>query len=280
MFDRYKVVKKIASGATGTVLLARGPDGSPVAIKTLTADAQSRKKPDTTTMNRRFMQTAKLLSKLRHPNIVRVYDCGEADGLAYVVMEYIAGYDVSYYLRGEAGLSLKESFRIVTRAAKGVAYAHRQGVIHRDIKPANIVYERQSGAVKVTDFGLSKTLATSWRPSTVIAGTPYYMAPEQVAGGPIDARADVYALGVTLFHLITGVVPFRADSMEALIHKIEHEEPPDILALRSDLGTVGVCLRAILDNVLQKRPQDRYQNCDEFIEDLVPCADVIVNSLT
>ncbi len=278
MLGQYKITRKLAAGATGELYLADDPQKGQVAIKVLQLGRQYPKPAEREPAGERILEAARALSRLEHPNLVQIYDAQTADDAIYIVMEYLPGRNLSYYIAKEQ-LSLEEVFGVTIMAARGLAYAHQHGVIHRDIKPANIIYNRGSGAVTVTDFGLSIVTGSARRKTKMFAGTPYYMAPEQIMGNEVDARADIYALGATLFQLLTGGVPFEAGSLEALIRKIEKDPPPDILAVRPKLASVGVCLRAIMDNVLQKQPKDRYQSCEEFLEDLIPCSDVIVNSL-
>ncbi len=278
MLGQYKIIRKLAAGATGELYLADDPQKGQVAIKTLQLVRQYPKQVDRESATKRILQAARALAQLEHPNLVQIYDAQAADDALYIVMEYLPGRNLSYYIAKEQ-LSLDEVFGVTIKAARGLAYAHQHGVIHRDVKPANIVYNRSSGAVTVTDFGLSILTGSAKRKTKMFAGTPYYMAPEQISGNQVDARADIYALGATLFQLITGGVPFEASSLEELIRKIEKDSPPDVLAVRPNLASAGVCLRAIMDNVLQKQPQDRYQSCEEFLEDLIPCSDVILNTL-
>ncbi len=279
MLGRYKINEKLANGATGALYLAEDPERGTVAIKLFQLRRNFAKPVDAETASTRILEISHALTSLRHPNVVEVYEAGRNEGDVYVVMEYLRGRDLSHFIE-EKSLGLEEIFRIVVGVADGLGHAHAQGIVHRDVKPANIVYNRDCGEVKVTDFGLSTVAGSAKRSPKVFAGTPYYMAPEQVQGKGLDARADVYALGVTLFQLVTGRLPFQANSLDLLVPKIEREAPPDVLAFRPELAQSGVCLRAIMDNVLQKRPQDRYQSCADFIEDLAPCADVIVNTLS
>jgi serine/threonine-protein kinase len=278
MLGKYKIGKKLAAGANGELYLADDPDKGQVAIKVLQLINQYAKHADRESAAERILQVARALSRLQHPNLVQIYDAQAANDAIYIVMEYLPGRNLSYYIAKEQ-LSVAEAFGVTIKAARGLAHAHRHGVIHRDVKPANIIYNRSNGAVTVTDFGLSIVAGPAKRTTTMFEGTPYYMAPEQITGNQVDARADIYSLGATLFQLITGGVPFEASSLEVLIRKIEQDPPPDILAVRPNLASVGVCLRAIMDNVLQKRAKDRYQSCEEFLDDLIPCSDVILNTM-
>lgn len=278
MLGKYKIGKKLAAGANGELYLADDPDKGQVAVKVLQLINQYAKHADRESAAERILQVARALSRLQHPNLVQIYDAQAANDAIYIVMEYLPGRNLSYYIAKEQ-LSVAEAFGVTIKAARGLAHAHRHGVIHRDVKPANIIYNRSNGAVTVTDFGLSIVAGPAKRTTKMFEGTPYYMAPEQITGNQVDARADIYSLGATLFQLITGGVPFEASSLEVLIRKIEQDPPPDILAVRPNLASVGVCLRAIMDNVLQKRAKDRYQSCEEFLDDLIPCSDVILNTM-
>ena len=155
--------------------------------------------------------------------------------------------------------------RIVARVAEALAYAHRQMVVHRDIKPANIMYERESDTVKVTDFGIARITDSSKTKTGLVLGTPSFMSPEQLAGKKVDGRSDLYSLGVMLFQMLTGVLPFRGDSMAELMFKIANEEAPDIRVVRPDLSAE---LARIVAMMLIKRPELRYQDGDKLAADL------------
>ncbi len=279
MLGRYKVSKRLAKGATGALYLAEDPELGSVVLKVFQLSGRVAEQVDTEAASARIVAISQALTGFQHPNIVEVYDAFRNEAEIYVVMEYLRGRNLSHFIEQQS-LDLREIFHIVVGCAEGLGYAHAHGIVHRDVKPANIVYNRDNGEVKITDFGLSTVVGPSMRTPKVFAGTPYYMAPEQIRGEDVDARADVYALGVTLFQLITGKLPFQADTLDLLVPKIEHEPPPDVLALRPELAKTGVCLRAIMDNALQKKPEDRYQSCEDLIEDLAPCADVIVHTLS
>lgn len=154
---------------------------------------------------------------------------------------------------------------IVARVAEALAYAHRQNVVHRDIKPANIMYEHDTDTVKVTDFGIARITDSSKTKTGLVLGTPSFMSPEQLAGKKVDGRSDLYSLGVMLFQMLTGVLPFRGESMAELMYKIANEEAPDLGAIRSDLPRSLADLVAL---ALSKRPETRYQDGDQFAADL------------
>jgi serine/threonine-protein kinase len=154
---------------------------------------------------------------------------------------------------------------IVSRVAEALAYAHKQNVVHRDIKPANIMYEFDSDTVKVTDFGIARITDSSKTKTGLVLGTPSFMSPEQIAGKKVDGRSDLYSLGVMLFQMLAGVLPFRGDSMAELMYKIANEEAPDIRIIRRD---VSDRLANIVALALSKRPETRYQSGDQFAADL------------
>ena len=154
---------------------------------------------------------------------------------------------------------------IVARVAEALAYAHKQHVVHRDIKPANIMYEAESDTVKVTDFGIARITDSSKTKTGLVLGTPSFMSPEQLAGKKVDGRSDLYSLGVMLFQMLAGVLPFRGDSMSELMYKIANEEAPDIRLIRPELPQA---LADVVALSLSKRPETRYQTGDQFAADL------------
>jgi serine/threonine protein kinase len=154
---------------------------------------------------------------------------------------------------------------IVARVAEALAYAHKQNVVHRDIKPANIMYEIDSDTVKVTDFGIARITDSSKTKTGLVLGTPSFMSPEQIAGKKVDGRSDLYSLGVMLFQMLAGVLPFRGDSMAELMYKIANEEAPDIRIIRKELSAR---LAEVVALSLAKQPELRYQDGDRFAADL------------
>ena len=162
-------------------------------------------------------------------------------------------------------LPVDKVLSIVIRVAEALAYAHRQNVVHRDIKPANIMYERETDTVKVTDFGIARITDSSKTKTGLVLGTPSFMSPEQLAGKKVDGRSDLYSLGVMLFQMLAGVLPFRGESMAELMYKIASEEAVDIRIIRKELP---VSLSNVVALSLSKRPETRYQNGDQFAADL------------
>jgi serine/threonine-protein kinase len=180
-------------------------------------------------------------------------------------MEFLKGRDLVDHCKDGNLLPVPRVLSIVARVAEALAYAHRQNVVHRDIKPANIMYEDASDTVKVTDFGIARITDASKTKTGLVLGTPSFMSPEQIAGRKVDGRSDLYSLGVTLYQMLTGVLPFRGDSMAELMYKIANEEAPDLRAVRKDLPER---LAQVAARALAKKPDLRYQDGEEFARDL------------
>jgi serine/threonine-protein kinase len=213
----------------------------------------------------RFFREAETAGRLQHQNIVTIFDAGEEHDLAYIAMEFLKGRDLVDYCKDGNLLPIPKVVSIVARVAEALAYAHRANVVHRDIKPANIMYELESDTVKVTDFGIARITDSSKTKTGLVLGTPSFMSPEQIAGKKVDGRSDLYSLGVMLFQMLTGVLPFRGDSMAELMYKIANEEAPDIRIIRSEIPER---LAAVVALALAKKPEQRYQDGDRFAADL------------
>jgi serine/threonine-protein kinase len=213
----------------------------------------------------RFFREAETAGRLQHQNIVTIFDAGEEHDLAYIAMEFLKGRDLVDQCRDGHLLPVPRVLSIVARVAEALAYAHRQNVVHRDIKPANIMYEGASDTVKVTDFGIARITDSSKTKTGLVLGTPSYMSPEQIAGKKVDGRSDLYSLGVTLYQMLTGVLPFRGDSMAELMYKIANQDAPDLREIRKDLPER---LAQVVARALTKKPDLRYQDGEEFARDL------------
>jgi serine/threonine-protein kinase len=205
------------------------------------------------------MREAQAAAKLNHPNIVTVYDTGEQQGRYYIAMEYVEGTTLKEILRRRGPISTAGILHVLVQVAEALAYAHEKKVVHRDIKPANVMWARDKKA-KLMDFGLAKVVAEARDHTTVVAGTPYYMSPEQTLGKNIDHRTDIYSLGVTLFELATGTVPFKEGNIP--YHHV-HTAPPDVRTLSGDLPAP---LAEIIARCLEKDPTDRFQSAKEILE--------------
>jgi serine/threonine-protein kinase len=265
MLGRYQVEKELGKGAMGVVYQGRDPKiGRVVAIKTM-ALSQEFEGDELVDARERFFREAETAGRLQHQNIVTIFDAGEEHDLAYIAMEFLKGRDLVENCRDGSLLPVPKVLSIVARVAEALAYAHGQNVVHRDIKPANIMYEPGADTVKVTDFGIARITDASKTKTGLVLGTPSYMSPEQIAGKKVDGRSDLYSLGVTLYQLLTGVLPFRGDSMAELMYKIANEDAPALLEIRKDLPPA---LAAVVARALVKKPDLRYQDGEEFARDL------------
>jgi len=270
---RYRVVARLGSGGMGVVYQVEHLHlGKKAAMKVLTPDGAAQ--PE---MVRRFRNEAQAVSKLDHPNIVQTFDFGQCDGALYLVMEYINGDDLSALIRREGPWSFARAARLFMQVCDGLVEAHEAGIVHRDLKPENLmVVKRRDGAehIKILDFGLAKLRERATDPgrSSVssggqVIGTPYYMAPEQVRGEPLDARADLYSVGAALYRVLTGVPPFDAPSPMSVLakHLTDAVIPPRERAPERALPPEAdrVVLRA-----MEKAPSDRYASALEMRDDL------------
>jgi serine/threonine-protein kinase len=265
MLGRYQVDKELGKGAMGVVYLGKDPKiGRVVAIKTM-ALSQEFSGDELVDARERFFREAETAGRLQHQNIVTIFDAGEEHDLAYIAMEFLKGKDLLDHCKEGNLLPAPQVLSIAARVAEALAYAHRQNVVHRDIKPANIMFEAASDTVKVTDFGIARITDSSKTKTGLVLGTPSFMSPEQLAGKKVDGRSDLYSLGVMLFQMLTGVLPFRGESMAELMYKIANEEAPDIRSLRSEFPQNLADLVAL---ALSKRPETRYQDGEQFAADL------------
>jgi serine/threonine-protein kinase len=196
---------------------------------------------------------------------VTIFDAGEEHDLAYIAMEFLKGHDLVANCKQGNLLPVPTVLSIVARVAEALAYAHQQNVVHRDIKPANIMFDPDSDSVKVTDFGIARITDSSKTKTGLVLGTPSFMSPEQLAGKKVDGRSDLYSLGVMLFQMLAGVLPFRGESMAELMYKIANEAPPDVGQLRKDLPSQ---LGAIVRKAMSKDVQARYQDGKQFADEL------------
>lgn len=261
-FGRYEVVSALGQGAMGAVYKAVDPlIERTVAIKTINLDLSKEERAE---FEARFYREAKSAGRLSHSNIVTIYDVGETDDIAYIAMEYLEGESLREMLDSGVVLPVDLIGRIAAQIASALNYAHENHVVHRDIKPANIMITPNRD-VKIMDFGIAQIPTGSRTQAGTVLGSPKYMAPEQVAGQPTDGRTDIFALGVVLYEMLTGVTPFNGDNLSAIMYKILNEEaaPPSTV----NLGVPPVFDR-IIGRALAKRPEDRYQTAREFARDL------------
>ena len=253
---RYRLLEPIGQGTMGQVFLAKDPNiNRLVAIKLI--DLRHERDPaDAADAIERFHREAETTGRLSHPNIVTIHDMGESDGRAFIAMEYLKGDLLSRFTAPETLLPPHLVLELIAVVADALDYAHNQNVIHRDIKPGNIMYDSVSGDIKITDFGIARLIDVNRTRTGVVLGTPLFMAPEQIEGENVKGYTDLFALGVTLYEVLTGQLPFRGNSMTKLMFVIANEPHEPVTSVRRDLP---VELDRIIDMALRKDPRERYQ---------------------
>ena len=265
MLGRYQVEKELGKGAMGVVYLGKDPRiGRVVAIKTM-ALAQEFEGEELDDARQRFFREAETAGRLQHQNIVTIFDAGEDHELAYIAMEFLKGKDLVGYTQVGKLLPVDKVLSIAARVAEALDYAHGLNVVHRDIKPANIMYEPEADVVKVTDFGIARVTDASRTKTGMVLGTPSFMSPEQIAGKKVDGRSDLYSLGVMMFQLLSGALPFRAESMAELMYKIANEPAPDIRVVNPKLPEA---IARVVARALSKSLTERYASGAQMAEDL------------
>ena len=253
---RYELERVIGRGAMATVYLGRDPTiNRRVAIKTLPL-AEEFAESDLATARLHFLREAESAGRLNHPYIISIHDAGEDNNVAYLAMEYFEGKPLSHYAQLGRLLPPKVVFELMARAAEALHYAHTQNVVHRDVKPANLMYDLASDRFKLTDFGIARLTDASRTRTGIILGTPSSMSPEQLSASKVSGQTDIYSLGVTMYHLLTGAPPFQADSIPLLMEKIVHHRHRPVAEIRDDIPS---CADAILERALAKNPTDRYE---------------------
>ena len=268
LIGRYEIVAEIGRGAMGSVFKARDPAvGRIVALKTVHASALASEQSEE--FRARFYREARASGVLAHPGIVPVFDVGEHEGAPFLVMEFVDGRTLGEAIKKGERFTLDRVCEIGHQMGDALGYAHRQGVIHRDVKPANILMTSRevygSERPRITDFGIAKLTSVDITTTGQVLGTPSYMAPELLAGSPADGRCDIFSLGVILYALTAGELPFAGETLMAVSYKITHVEaiPPSKLNPAVSPGLEAVILKA-----LAKRPDTRYQTCEELVLDL------------
>ena len=266
--NRYEVLGTVGRGGMGVVYRARDRQlDEVVALKVVRSEVM---KEDPTLLDR-FKQEIKLARRITHRNILRTHDFGETQGTPYISMEYLEGVTLKDLLRNKGALPLGVGLRIAKQMCQGLEAAHQQGVVHRDIKPQNILILPESGETKIMDFGIARVSemdagASGLTTAGTVMGTPDYIPPEQAQGNPADFRSDIYSLGVVLFEIFTGRMPFSGDSVMAVVLSHIQKPPP---APRSVNPKIPPDLEAIILRCLEKQPDRRYQSVGEILKDLV-----------
>ena len=252
---RYRILHELGKGAMGVVYRGLDPTiNREVALKAIPLAAEFEGE-ELEEARAKFFREAEMAGRLSHPHIVTIYDAGEDRGTAYIAMELLRGQHLVEYTSPGRLLPPAIAIEIVARLADALHYAHQNQVVHRDIKPANIMFDAPSGELKITDFGIARLTDSNRTRTGVVFGTPSFMSPEQLQGRPVTGRSDLFSLAVSLFQMLTGQLPFRADTMPGLMMKIAQEPHPRICAINPAL-TPG--LDAFFDRALAKEPADRY----------------------
>jgi serine/threonine protein kinase len=249
---RYEIQRKLGRGGMGAVYVAHDPVlGRMVAIKVFAGDLDL---PDA---RERFSREARAAAALSHPNIVTIYDFGEYDSQPFIVMEYVAGETLAGFIRRKTPVTMADKVRWMEELCAGAGYAHQMQLVHRDIKPANLIIDR-SGRLKILDFGIARMLGLASNTSVMI-GTPGYMAPEQITGDPVDHRADQFSIGVVFYELLAGTEAFPGDTIPMITHRILNEEPVPLGRLAPDAPPE---LITIIQRTLRKNAADRYPDTE------------------
>jgi serine/threonine-protein kinase len=255
--DRYRIIERLGSGGMADVYLAEDNQlGRRVALKLL-----YRRFAEDPEFVERFRREASSAAGLQHPNVVQVFDRGEWDGTYYIAMEYLEGRNLKQIVRDHGALDPALAGDLVLQILKAARFAHRRGIVHRDIKPHNVIVDDEARA-KVTDFGIARAGASDMTETGSIIGTAQYLSPEQAQGRPVDARADLYSIGIVLYELLTGQLPFDAESPVTIALKQVSEDPVPPAQLNP---AVSPALDAVVMRALRKEPDERYQDADTFI---------------
>ncbi|MFM9150407.1 MAG: protein kinase domain-containing protein, partial [Solirubrobacterales bacterium] len=265
--SRYRLDAKLGSGGMSTVYLARDEIlDRPVAVKLMHDSMAS--EPD---QLERFNQEARAVAKLSNPNVVAVIDAGEDDGRPYIVFEYVEGETLKQLISRVGALETTEALAYGIEISQALEVAHERGMVHRDVKPQNVLID-STGQAKLTDFGISRQLDEEGMTAEgKVVGTTDYVAPEQAMGHEVDTRADIYALGVVLFEMLTGDVPFKAANQVGVAMKHVTEDLPDLQQIRPDLSATTA---AVVERATAKEPADRYGSTAEMTADLQTALEV------
>jgi serine/threonine-protein kinase len=265
---RYQLEREIGRGAMGIVYLGRDTAiNRLVAIKAIPL-ASEFSDAELVEARSRFFREAETAGRLNHPNIVTIYDVGEERGLAYIAMEYLKGKHLSDYATSNNLLEPRKVLEVIGRTADALGFAHKQQVVHRDIKPANLMFDPSTDVLKITDFGIARLSGAGSTRTGIVLGTPSFMSPEQLEGRTVTGHSDLFSLGVSLFQLLTGQLPFTADSMTGLMQQIAEAPHPPLRAFRPDLPA---CVEGVIDRALAKNPEARFDSGAQMAAALDDC---------
>jgi len=266
ILDNYQLGDEIGRGSMGIIYAGKDLSSQkPVAIKIF--DFGSQRSLHSKISRQSFQQELLAAGSLSHNNIVTLFDAEMVENKAYIIMEPLPGHDLRYYLENDNTLNLEQILDLSVQCALALDYAHRNHIVHMDIKPGNLMYSIDQKTLKITDFGVAHYMGT-YRQTDKVLGSPSYMSPEQLSGKSVDGRSDLFSLGVVMFHLLCGRLPFISNDMRDMMGKIVNKSHPDVTLLRTDLPTA---VRSIMDKALAKTPDDRYQRGHDMAVDMKMC---------
>jgi len=262
---RYRIEAELGRGAMGVVYKAHDPVlDRTVALKTIALDEEAQEREE---YHARFFQEAKAAARLNHPALITIYDFGEENELAYMAMELVDGNELAERMAQEQ-IPIREAVAIAEQVAEGLAFAHDSGVIHRDIKPGNIMLLSR-GRIKIMDFGIARLKVSDLKTQLgTRLGTPKYMSPEQIGGGKLDHRTDIFSLGIVLYEMLTGTKLFKGDSLTQVMHNVANFDPPPPSRIRPGVPSL---LDLVVKRAMEKRQAARYANAWEMVDDLRHC---------
>jgi len=260
--SRYQILEEVGRGGMAVVYKARDLTlGRIVALKVLPPQFTFE-----TEFVQRFLHEARTAATLDHPNIVTIYDVGEANGFYYIAMKYIEGRSLRKVIEQEGALDLARVTRIIGQVANALDYAHQGQIVHRDVKPSNILLHARGQAI-LSDFGIAKAAAgTRLTRTGILVGTPEYMSPEQARGGELDWRTDIYSLGIVCYEMLTGRVPFAADTPHAILHAHIYEPPPPLRSINPQIPPI---VEESILKALAKNPEERYPSAGGLVQALI-----------
>lgn len=262
---RYRIASELGRGAMGVVYKAHDPVlDRTVALKTIALDEEAQDREE---YHARFFQEAKAAARLNHPALITIYDFGEEGSLAYMAMELVDGSELAERME-KAPISIREAVMIAEQVAEGLAFAHDNGVIHRDIKPGNIMLLPR-GRIKIMDFGIARLKVSDLKTQLgTRLGTPKYMSPEQIGGGKLDHRTDIFSLGIVLYEMLTGIKLFKGDSLTQVMHNVASFDPPPPSRIKPGVPPL---LDLVVKRAMEKKPAARYASAWEMVDDLRSC---------